>query len=463
MAETLLDLGAVHQTWKKEVRSSRLVKSALGSARSGSRASSPATPRTPKRRKAPKRPADAAPAAAAPAAAAAADAAAPPPRLYAARGGAAAWAKTRAWRAAHDVDGALRDAAAARRVAPVKRLYPHYLHGRSPSGAVIFFELLGRLDTSVLASGEVDKAGIVRHFCLAHEWISRTFEGEDTRLVTVLDAGGLRWSEVNAAFLQLLGAASEVTESLVPYRTERVLVVNAPRWFSAVFGTVKSVLPRDVRDKVDVVAAADRAAALAALCGDALPPAYGGRGPALGDHAFERAFLRDAADVAAGAAAADGAAGADDAAAAPAVADAANAAGADDADDTDEFHECEGPPADEAEDGDVWHECESGIFEFFSDEDLSESDDDDRAPAAARVVEDRADDAAATMAAPARVVEDHFGDEAAQIRAAELRGLETVAAARAAARAEGDGAPPAMRKPATPPKKDWLTSLLFDA
>ena len=249
-------------------------------------------------------------------------------------------------------------------------------------------------------------------------------------------------TQVNAAFLQLLGAASEVTESLVPYRTERVLVVNAPRWFSAVFGTVKSVLPRDVRDKVDVVAAADRAAALAALCGDALPPAYGGRGPALGEHAFERAFLRDAADVAAGA---------------------ADAADADEFDDADEFHDCEGPPADEAEDGDVWHECESGVFEFFSDEDLSESDDEDRAPAAARVVEDRVDDAAATMAAPARVVEDHFGDEAAQIRAAELRGLETVAAARAAARAEGDGAPPAMRKPATPPKKDWLTSLLFDA
>ncbi|KAH8053972.1 hypothetical protein JL722_9133 [Aureococcus anophagefferens] len=415
MAETLLDLGAVHQTWKKEVRSSRLVKSALGSARSGSRASSPATPRTPKRRKA--RSGRRTPPGAAPAsprrdaarrrraARRAADAAPAPPRLYAARGGAAAWAKTRAWRAAHDVDGALRDAAAAG-VAPVKRLYPHYLHGRSPSGAVVFFELLGRLDTSVLASGEVDKAGIVRHFCLAHEWISRTFDGEDTRLVTVLDAGGLRWTEVNAAFLQLLGAASEVTESLVPYRTERVLVVNAPRWFSAVFGTVKSVLPRDVRDKVDVVAPADRAAALAALCGDALPPAYGGRGPALGEHSFERAFLRDAADF-------DGATKFDDA---------------------DEFHDCEGPRADEAEDGDVWHECESGVFEFFSDEDLSESDDDDRAPAAARVVEDRADAAAATMAAPARV------------RAG-----------------EGDGAPPAMRKPATPPKKDWLTSLLFDA
>ncbi|KAH8043754.1 hypothetical protein JL721_13052 [Aureococcus anophagefferens] len=318
MAETLLDLGAVHQTWKKE---------------------------------------------------------------------------TRAWRAAHDVDGALCDAAAARRVAPVKRLYPHYLHGRSPSGAVIFFELLGRLDTSVLASGEVDKAGIVRHFCLAHEWISRTFEGEGTRLVTVLDAGGLRWSEVNAAFLQLLGAASEVTESLVPYWTERVLVVNAPRWFSAVFGTVKSVLPATSATRSTPSSRRGPAAALAALCGDALPPAYGGRGPALGDHAFERAFLRDAADF----------------------------DGADDADDTDEFHDCEGPRADEAEDGDVWHECESGVFEFFSDEDLSESDDDDRAPAAARVVEDRADDAAAAMAAPARVVEDHFGDDAAQIRAAELR------------------------------------------
>ncbi|KAH8097200.1 hypothetical protein JL720_82 [Aureococcus anophagefferens] len=395
MAETLLDLGAVHQTWKKEDPEAEEGPEAAGGRRPAAAAPAP-RPRT--RAAAPRR-------GAAPRRAAAA-------RRRRGLGEDAGLARARRRRA-------LRDAAAARRVAPVKRLYPHYLHGRSPSGAVIFFELLGRLDTSVLASGEVDKAGIVRHFCLAHEWISRTFEGEDTRLVTVLDAGGLRWSEVNAAFLQLLGAASEVTESLVPYRTERVLVVNAPRWFSAVFGTVKSVLPRDVRDKVDVVAAADRAAALAALCGDALPPAYGGRGPALGDHAFERAFLRDAADAAGG----GGGGGRRRRAAAPAVADAANADGADDADDTDEFHECEGPPADEAEDGDVARVRERHLRVLLrrGPERVRRR----RPRAAARVVEDRADAAAATMAAPARVVEDHFGDEAAQIRAAALRGLET--------------------------------------
>ena len=199
-----------------------------------------------------------------------------------------AWARTRAWREAHDVGSVLEERHL--HFDDVRELYPHYLCGHARDGSVLVFEQLGRLDTSVLRRGRVDVAAIVRHFVFVHEYIGVANEGEETRLTTVLDAGGLGWSDVNSQLFSLIGAASTVTESLVPFRTKKVYVLNAPRWFSAVFRSLKAVLPKNVRDKVVVVASKDRDVVLDAVCGGNVPEDYGGGGPSLGEHADDLAM-----------------------------------------------------------------------------------------------------------------------------------------------------------------------------
>ena len=78
--------------------------------------------------------------------------------------------------------------------------------------------------------------------------------GEETRVATVLDAGGLSRSHLSSHFYALLSAASETTDNLVPFRTRRVVVVNAPAFFKVVFAAVRAVLPGSGLDAEVVVA-----------------------------------------------------------------------------------------------------------------------------------------------------------------------------------------------------------------
>ena len=150
------------------------------------------------------------------------------------KGGREAWSNTKKWRALHKAADVLKEPQP--HCQKIKKLYPHYFHGKSPEGdarhraeaissrttrfdghsstrverqpsafvssnleqnrsryspsaQVLVFELLGKLDNSVDMTSEA----LERHFTFVHEYLSDTVAGEDTRIVTILDAGGLGW------------------------------------------------------------------------------------------------------------------------------------------------------------------------------------------------------------------------------------------------------------------------------
>ncbi|KAJ1454856.1 hypothetical protein M885DRAFT_521132 [Pelagophyceae sp. CCMP2097] len=223
------------------------------------------------------------------------------PALYIETAGATAgarrWQSTVAWRAANDVASVLHSPQP--KYNACKMLYPHSLHGVTREGERVIWELLGNLDTSFLRSGEVSIAEAFRHFLFVHEFCSWHFEGEETRLVTVMDVQGLRLKEVNALFFRLVGTASDVLNNLMPFRVRRIVVINAPSWFHAAWRGVQRVLPRELRDKVQIVGT-DYAAALDALCDRReLPQEYGGDKP-LGHSDDELAMLEAACVLNAG-------------------------------------------------------------------------------------------------------------------------------------------------------------------
>uniref|UniRef100_A0A7S3JVI4 CRAL-TRIO domain-containing protein n=1 Tax=Aureoumbra lagunensis TaxID=44058 RepID=A0A7S3JVI4_9STRA len=196
------------------------------------------------------------------------------------------WNRTLEWRAQHNADNVLSQRQP--KYHAVKQLYPHYLHGKARDGEVIMFELVGSLDTSSLRNGSLTTDDAFRHFVFVHEFISHKFQGEDTRLVSVLDVGGLRFSQVDSTLLRLLSATSNVLDNLVPFRAVRIYIINAPSWFSTVWnGAIKRALPTSVRDKVQVLKSTK---ALASLLGIELPREYGGTLP-LGQHDFELDLL----------------------------------------------------------------------------------------------------------------------------------------------------------------------------
>ncbi|KAJ8611160.1 hypothetical protein CTAYLR_003591 [Chrysophaeum taylorii] len=215
-----------------------------------------------------------------------------PPALYASRCGSreaalSRWRRTLAWRCEHDAAGVLREPQP--KYHAIKGMYPHSLHGRTVNGELVMWELLGSLDTTVLRNGEVTTDQAFRHFVFVHEFISRKYDGEATRLVTVLDVKGLRFSQVNSFLIRLVSTASAVVDNLVPFRASKILVINAPSWFGAVWGGIRRTLPTEIRDKVEVLDGVTRLAELLQV----LPSEYGGEIP-LGQHDDELAMLEAA-------------------------------------------------------------------------------------------------------------------------------------------------------------------------
>lgn len=230
------------------------------------------------------------------------DESAEPPELYVRCCGSrdvatARWQRTMAWRREQGAERVLREPQPAYH-AIKNRLYPHHLHGRTLAGEVVMWELLGSLDTSVLRNGEVSQEAAFRHFVFVHEFISQKYEGEETRLVTVLDVAGLRFAEVNSFLIKLVSTTSRVVENLVPFRASRIFVVNAPSWFGAVWGGIRRALPTEIRHKVQVLGPdfADRLEADL----EAMPAEYGGQLP-LGQHPDELAMLEAATRLNSGA------------------------------------------------------------------------------------------------------------------------------------------------------------------
>ena len=159
------------------------------------------------------------------------------------------WRATQQWRRDRNVDSI----AISRqpKYHDIKRVYPHYLHGKTRDGAIFMWERVGRLDTSALKSGRVTTDEAFRHFIFVHEYMARKYDGEETRMVTVLDIEGLRFSEVNKFLLNLISTASDVLNNLAPFRVRKIIVVNAPSWIGAAWPAVRSCLlytspsPRD--------------------------------------------------------------------------------------------------------------------------------------------------------------------------------------------------------------------------
>lgn len=72
-----------------------------------------------------------------------------------------------------------------------------------------------------------------------------------THLMTVIDVKGIGMSDFTADVLSFMKKSGDTIETYYPPRTVvRLVIVNAPYWFSSVWGMIAKVLPESVNKKV---------------------------------------------------------------------------------------------------------------------------------------------------------------------------------------------------------------------
>eukprot|EP01031_Cornospumella_fuschlensis_P033634 gene33634-40688_t len=154
--------------------------------------------------------------------------------------------------------------------------YPHFVWGYSFDGCAVCYELLGRGNARALRAvlGSMDE--LVTHFNLRNEYVFQDMLGADRRkevaakfgpdvvsfsqqeldgvprLMTVIDVQGIGMSSITTDVLSFIQKSGEVIDNYYPEQVKRLVVINAPRWFSLIWQAIAPVLPRNVQNKIDI-------------------------------------------------------------------------------------------------------------------------------------------------------------------------------------------------------------------
>mmetsp|Transcript_21903 Transcript_21903/g.47410 ORF Transcript_21903/g.47410 Transcript_21903/m.47410 type:complete len:1052 (-) Transcript_21903:65-3220(-) len=232
------------------------------------------------------------------------------------------YAKTLAWRRRHQIDR-LADIPQ-QHFHDILRLYPHAIHGYSLEGSAVVYELLGKGNMSGAKKLGVTPETLIWHFALRNELAFNTLlepaflrscmtqegsvlvneppplhpnnPGPDEvtqtpvrRVMTVLDVGGISISALNADVINFIKISGEMIDSYYPEQVQRLVIVNAPRWFSSIWTVLARVLPESVQKKIDILY--DSKGLDAYIHPSQRPQAYGGTDVDLGQGAGHLEFL----------------------------------------------------------------------------------------------------------------------------------------------------------------------------
>lgn len=170
----------------------------------------------------------------------------------------------------------------------LKNMYPHaYLNVRDAQGRPVYFEKTGAIDIQgLLASTTLEK--IVNWHLHVLESVSiplmarATRERTDGQIVdsvtNVLDCQGITLGMLNGPTRDYLKSLTELDKLYYPEMLGKMLIINAPTMFSAIWAIVSPFLDSRTRDKI-TVCGADYYDKLVELMGSSerVPVEYGGR------------------------------------------------------------------------------------------------------------------------------------------------------------------------------------------
>mmetsp|Transcript_15160 Transcript_15160/g.63038 ORF Transcript_15160/g.63038 Transcript_15160/m.63038 type:complete len:363 (+) Transcript_15160:510-1598(+) len=181
--------------------------------------------------------------------------------------------------------------------ASVRELYPAGYFRTCKQGRPVYCERLGRVDIEALAKVcSVDR--LVLYHVLEYEFLMRhhlpelqarlpeekRWEVSSTQTVTILDLAGLHFGNLKKSkgmALDYFRRVKDIDSDCYPEMLGRLLVINAPFAFRAIWSLLRPMVPRETLSKVSIHGT-DFEKALHSLVSPAdLPPSLGGSDESL--------------------------------------------------------------------------------------------------------------------------------------------------------------------------------------
>ncbi|KAH8062239.1 hypothetical protein JL722_3152 [Aureococcus anophagefferens] len=165
----------------------------------------------------------------------------------------------------------------------VKRHYPHYWCGRGRRGELIYVERVGHVDAAGLKRDGVTIDHLVRHYILLHEFtwsvLAPAPDGPTSYQCVVLDVDGVQLSQCRGIRFDYVRRCAAIAKEHYPERCSRMVIANAPQWFSVVWKMVSPLVDPNTKKKIRITRPGlETLAALREVADDdQIPEIYGGK------------------------------------------------------------------------------------------------------------------------------------------------------------------------------------------
>ena len=160
---------------------------------------------------------------------------------------------TLAWRKEHDIDRILL------RPQPkfdlCKTVFPHYFVGRDKLNHVVLFQRPALIDVAKAKANALSNEELLMHYVFFNEYLWQISESEEPlgTMTSVLDLTGLNLGILKKK--ELLGFCKQFISTMdahYPQRAFKTLIINAPKWFNALYKLFSPLLRESTKAKIEI-------------------------------------------------------------------------------------------------------------------------------------------------------------------------------------------------------------------
>ena len=161
--------------------------------------------------------------------------------------------KTVKWRQEHEIDTILGRPHPKFDVS--KEVFPHYFCGRDDTNHVILLQRPGLMNTNLAHKNGVSGEELLFHYVYVMEYLWRIIDpAPNATMTSIIDLTEMNISILRKREQLRIGSLFLSTmDSHFPQRSHRTLLINAPKWFGALYKIASPLLRESTKQKIQIL------------------------------------------------------------------------------------------------------------------------------------------------------------------------------------------------------------------
>jgi hypothetical protein len=137
-----------------------------------------------------------------------------------------------------------------------KTVFPHFFCGRDDTNHVILLQRPGLINLPIGKANGLTGEDLLYHYVYEMEYLWQVTERDnpDATMTSIIDLTGLNISVLRRAeLLRTLQLFCSTMDAHFPLRSHRTLLINAPKWFGAIYKMVSPILRESTKQKITIL------------------------------------------------------------------------------------------------------------------------------------------------------------------------------------------------------------------